>query len=729
MSGDWPETQIQLAPGETLTPADSSALVQAMFEAAMRVAVESDPGADTYVGNRIMEVLPLLDTSQLPIADMASVYIDADAPGLPETQMAALLGQAGSDAVAIALGGLLVQSTPDKSAAIAGLLEGAAAASASGSLPTIGAGPRSPGTPTATAHSLWDGIAMAEPPMPEPPTTASLPTQDDFAEAPSAAVSLPPRKVFARIDVGPDILLGQPFNADIGLSEIANPAVHATGAMTFDDSEPIADLECCIAVDPASIIIMEGAARRPLVWADDGRLPVITFVMTAVSGQDLDRKRRIGVYYLRAGRIIGFDWREIVPKYSADDRDIPDTGTADDRLLDLSPLTGEEPPDLVLAVRKADRSDNGTYLWTAFPSDSSVPVIDGEWVASIGQKPDQFAAEMRRSAKSGNFSGVPRFAQFKGFGTQIARAMPEGAKAVLREIACKPNLEQAASVLLLTEEPYVPWELAVFTPPLSTPFGGDSPFLGAHVAIGRWPLASSKPRPTPVPRRSVRRPGVITADYEGIAGWPKLEAAQAEADQFKKAYSGDDVIPPVWTDVRNCLEGDPPFDLLHFALHGQFSENPDAADENGVVLIGADEGKGPKPQFLTRHQVEGLTCTINPFVFLNACQVGAAGEELGVYSGLAESFLRAGACAVVAPVWNVEDTVAANLSRRFYESALSASPVPVAEILRRERASYTEHDIELAPNTVTPTLISYQFYGHPLLRLSRTPQPSDDTQP
>ena len=51
-----------------------------------------------------------------------------------------------------------------------------------------------------------------------------------------------------------------------------------------------------------------------------------------------------------------------------------------------------------------------------------------------------------------------------------------------------------------------------------------------------------------------------------------------------------------------------------------------------------------------------------PFVFLNACQVGSAGEMLGSYNGIAEAFLQAGATAVVAPLWNVDDTIAQKIA-------------------------------------------------------------------
>jgi len=99
-------------------------------------------------------------------------------------------------------------------------------------------------------------------------------------------------------------------------------------------------------------------------------------------------------------------------------------------------------------------------------------------------------------------------------------------------------------------------------------------------------------------------------------------------------------------------------------------------------------------------------------VFLNACQVGTGQETLGDYAGLAESFLFAGASAVVAPLWSIDDGVASALAERFYTRAFAGESV--AEIVRAERAAFgTGTD----PNT--STLVAYQFFGHPEMHLEK----------
>jgi CHAT domain-containing protein len=102
----------------------------------------------------------------------------------------------------------------------------------------------------------------------------------------------------------------------------------------------------------------------------------------------------------------------------------------------------------------------------------------------------------------------------------------------------------------------------------------------------------------------------------------------------------------------------------------------------------------------------------DPFVFLNACQVGGGEQILGDYAGLAEAFLFAGASGVVAPLWSIDDRLARELAVRFYERTFEgAGP---ADVLRRERAAFRS-----APDVTSATFLAYQYFGHPALRLRR----------
>ncbi|HZX55106.1 MAG TPA: CHAT domain-containing protein, partial [Ilumatobacteraceae bacterium] len=223
--------------------------------------------------------------------------------------------------------------------------------------------------------------------------------------------------------------------------------------------------------------------------------------------------------------------------------------------------------------------------------------------------------------------------------------------------------------------------------------------LGAQVPIGRWVLAVDRPKLPPPRLVHVDGMVVISGRYEQ-PGWSRLEAAEAEAAALVSDYQAVGV-DAVGDKVVKCLRGDPAADVLHFCLHGKY--DPGSAKQ-GLVLI---DGEVIDPLV-----VKGGSLAKGPLVFLNACQVGSGQETLGDYAGLAESFLFAGAAAVVAPLWSIDDAVASALAERFYSEAFTGEAL--AEIVRAERACFG-----VAEGQSSSTLMAFQFFGHPEMRLVR----------
>jgi CHAT domain-containing protein len=137
---------------------------------------------------------------------------------------------------------------------------------------------------------------------------------------------------------------------------------------------------------------------------------------------------------------------------------------------------------------------------------------------------------------------------------------------------------------------------------------------------------------------------------------------------------------------------------LHFAVHGSYA--PEGVLE-GLILVDGDT--------LDPMAVKGSAFARAPFVFLNACQVGSGNEVLGDYAGLAEAFLHAGASAVVAPLWSIDDAAAKDLALRFYTSVFDEGRPP-AEVLRDERRDFAGPYGDGAA-----TRLAYQYFGHPAL--------------
>jgi CHAT domain-containing protein len=246
-------------------------------------------------------------------------------------------------------------------------------------------------------------------------------------------------------------------------------------------------------------------------------------------------------------------------------------------------------------------------------------------------------------------------------------------------------------VLILSADPYIPWELAR----VDGPWLPDAPaLLGAQAVVGRWALRAPGPTSDPPRSVSVEAMTVVRGIYEGVVGFKRLQHAEQEAIDLEQTY-GAELVDANEDSFYACLDGEPPAEVLHFAMHGKF--DPTGLQDGLILVDGVVEPDMILDADLARH----------PFVFLNACQVGSAGETLGQYGGMAQSFVEAGASAVIAPLWVVKDDVARDVSLRFYASAFAGkSP---AEFLREERA-----------RDGSGTHLAYVLYGHPLLQLTRS---------
>ena len=457
---------------------------------------------------------------------------------------------------------------------------------------------------------------------------------------------------------------------------------------------------------------------------DENPYPSARVGFTARYRPDLPSVRRIGVHYLRDGQVVGIAWRRFVVALSANALATAGVPPSEPNpLIDLEPLLGADLPDLVLSICASDGAETGEFVWTAYAASSAVVVPDAPRISKLDNGLQQFVGGMRETVAHAD-DPYAAYLSLVGKATKVGRAIPPGIAAVVREVVEDSRRREAATVLLLTEELCLPWELAVLDPPLDSRWGGVSPFLGAHAAIARWPLTQHRPRPTPRSSVAVRRAAVLAADYAGVPGWNRLDHAIVEARQVAALFAPPAVtVSPRLPDVVNVLRGVPAADLLHVALHGQFDA---AGSQEGLVLLAADTGGAIRTaQFLTPDQVENGRLDGGPFVFLNACQVASDKRVLGDYGGFASTLLRIGATGVVAPLWNVDDDVAAEFARSFYAATWTAtgrdgtlSPTSVAEAVRALRAQYTEAAVEAQTDGVTATLIAFQVFGHPRLRLA-----------
>jgi len=516
--------------------------------------------------------------------------------------------------------------------------------------------------------------------------------------APDGTLPIPPRRSFV-IEVGigphPDPDLVAPVHGVGGVRSGSRITVH----LACDPTS--------LRLDPPGPIELKVTRRRPY--------PIRKIRVTVLPLDDPDvENRRIAAHYFIDGELRAIAFRTFRQAAAAPEAVDPRTPS----MVDLTPLWSVDPPDVVLAVYAADTTAGGSHVMALFPRSAEVAPPE---VARITV--DATAADlMTQMFESASVEHVPVrdiLTDLAGKGVRIGNAIPDPVLAALQAVVDATPPERAPSLLLLTEDASLPWELAAFPAAraLRSARGGRSPYLGAHFGIGRWPLSRSR-RVHPAPRPetvNVYRAGLVTADYQGVgAGWNPLPAALAEIEALKLEYQPAIEWFPLLDEVLMNLSSD--VNVIHFALHGQFSVGE---REDGLVLL-RNGPSGLVPAYLGADTILGLTTREpkplpgRPFVFLNACQVGRGHRILGDYAGLASAFLEAGARGVVACIWNVSDGIAGSIAHEFYRRADAGEPP--AEILRDIRARCAS-DADDGSDALSPTLLAYQFFGHPNMKV------------
>ena len=264
--------------------------------------------------------------------------------------------------------------------------------------------------------------------------------------------------------------------------------------------------------------------------------------------------------------------------------------------------------------------------------------------------------------------------------------------------------------LVVSSEPFVPWELVHLKDPDARGMPPGTHFLG-QTGLTRWMLDPEIGEPPP---RTLRvrtgRARFVVPDYTD-PNWVLPDAAH-ERDHLAGLF-GATAVPPVADTLRSLLAEPGAFDLLHFACHGEAEH--DAPAEARLLLETRTPGDRRSFAYLGLSEVEQFANLVGPddarpVVVVNACQTGRGGTLLTSLGGFAQAFLRAGAGAFVAALWSVGDAEASTFIRSFYD-ALAAGE-PLGEATRKARAE--------AQAFGDATWLAYVVYGHPDARLTRT---------
>jgi hypothetical protein len=585
------------------------------------------------------------------------------------------------------------------------------------------------GGPTRSAGSAPGGGGKPIPPPsaaePDAPSTGSgsRPAGSRSGEGVAPGVEPSPQTRFEAhplLETDKDVLEpGEPFDLVIGLAREAVEGVSGSmvSAAVPADAEHL-DFDVQVVADefeaPAGWYF-----RLRVSVADPGSARIA--VPLVAPGGTAVRQSLLEVHFSHGGVPAGVAFRRVAVRPAGVERVEEGGGEASaaahghavpwlqptsspDLLVDPA----DPPPDLWITISKPDGNEaTGRFVWS-FQSPHPIELPREPMPMDLGDDARTFAGRMIRLVAENEGSELLDEA-LGGLGMQIRDKAPAELGPVLDRLHAhvRDASGRPATILLQSAEAHVPWELAVLENP---PDADRPPFLGAQFAVGRWLLGPRSVRVPPAREVAVRSMAVVVGDYKSSRRLRPLPQAEAEGETLADRY-GAHRLAATAPELNLLFGGGPDtgVDAIHFACHGEVDPN-DAA--TGKVFLNDDQPLDPVHFLQAR-----VGRTHEPFLFLNACQVGQAGESLGDYAGFAGSCLRNGFRGFVAPLWSVDDGIAHAIALDFYERAFGpddGAPTPVAEVLRDVRARFPE-DVDIPPST----WLAYVFYGNPRLILRR----------
>ena len=260
------------------------------------------------------------------------------------------------------------------------------------------------------------------------------------------------------------------------------------------------------------------------------------------------------------------------------------------------------------------------------------------------------------------------------------------------------------AMLVVSDEPWIPWELVL---PYDDPAGAwrdDAPWA-INLALHRWLGGDAVNSAIPGPPAMLRMSALACIAQQ--AG--NLRYASDERRILQEIAGRRNVADLSPSDARLAsvlalLRGGG-YDWLHFATHGQLSE------DNLSVSIALEDDK-LTPEALYGPEIRPHIARSHPGVVLNICHGARSAWALTQLGGWAQWFLSAGAGLFVAPLWTVTDAHAFAFAQTFLRPAAGG----------RCAATYTVAEAVAAARTAAvgdgdPTWLAYSVYAHPNARL------------
>jgi hypothetical protein len=470
------------------------------------------------------------------------------------------------------------------------------------------------------------------------------------------------------------------FDIFVGFRGDPDPELIQSGRMIFEDIEP-AD-ECLIRIIGDGVDLDRNHDLLPFRENAQVRFtcrPKAGFVEAVVKA-----------HYLHRQQIIGTAERRVAIAQQGAEGTLP-SGDLSPNPCRLELPSPDRDVDLTVTVTY---STNGDLQWTFTAPKPRIETKDPILTSLQGAK--EFAADLIDDLRTEDHTGNLAANILENKGQQVFRLMPPEFMNTLKSV--HDAIGRTPTLLLLTNETYVPWEIAYLPQPLDP---GAPRFLAAQTQMGRW-LDDQNVILPPAVKLEIRRLTAVASKYGLGTSQRELPEALAERELLVKDWKAVP-LEAKKAEVTDILRGAKiPGHLVHFAVHGISSP---AANHQAILMADNTEIRASS-------MIGSFNCGEDPrfvFVVLNACQVGTAGASLGQAAGFPGTLVKGGVLGFIAPLWEVNDKLAFNFAAAFYNQTFTEGK-PVGSVLQQQRRSYDP------AGSTTP--IAYIYYGHPALRLT-----------
>ncbi len=280
-----------------------------------------------------------------------------------------------------------------------------------------------------------------------------------------------------------------------------------------------------------------------------------------------------------------------------------------------------------------------------------------------------------------------------GAGIELAHMHELFGRLILGEIS---DLVRGATRILIAPDHYfnaVPFGALVL--PATDEPAGERMALCESKEIHRVPSATALKwlRAKPGDPEVARLPGILAV---APGGGVRLKGAEKEIRFLRSTFSNVDIFTG---DREEFFSGKSSMDIFHIATHVEIDD--EKAWHSGILLGGVETPRRESAVFETAAEDTFSNSVLefesDPYLRAGDIAAGNIPAELVVLSGcesaggrlvigeglcsLTTAFLSAGASAVVATLWPVEDAVTADLMREFYRELAKGGTVAFA--LRR----------------------------------------------